>query len=129
MGLLKILTTIPTAPLAFKVLGGDFPDGHVLIEGEYLRAPGTVGRFWIKNDVASIERVAESNYEKVTASLGWAVAGAAVFGPLGLLAGPVMKRRETKTRVVFLVAFHDGRKLLGEGDEAAWLALGRARWL
>lgn len=127
MDLMKVLTTVPKVTPGFKVLGGDFGDGHALIEDDFLRLPGGTGRHWIKSEVASLERVSQSNLENVRASLGWGAAGALALGPIGLLAAPLMARRKTETRVVFLIAFNDGRKLLGEGDESAWVALLRAK--
>lgn len=62
-------------------------------------------------DFAEIEMASEESVKSVCGAVGWGVAGAALFGPVGLLAGALMGGR--KDEVTFVAKLKDGRKMLG----------------
>ncbi len=101
-----------------KVLAGDFLEGDgsftwgvftlktnkYFIVGEGIRA----------NQVETFDIATEENVKKIGGTIGWGAAGAALFGPVGLLAGLLLggKRKE----IIFVVKFKDSRKLVASCD-------------
>ena len=103
----------------FQVLAGDFGEGEIECVGPDLRfskrnARGT-GELLDSKDVHSLDIASEESFKKTGGAIGWGLAGAAFFGPVGLLAGLVLGGK--KKEVTFIMVFSDGRKLLGKADE------------
>lgn len=72
-------------------------------------------------EIANLEQIDEDNKVKVLGAAGWGLAGAAILGPVGALAGMLLGGRGKK--VVFACTFKDGRKFLGETDMKTWTAM------
>ena len=66
------------------------------------------------NQVLELEKASEESVKKIGGTIGWGIAGAALLGPVGLLAGLLLGGR--KNEVTFVCKFRDGRKLLGTTD-------------
>lgn len=63
------------------------------------------------DEVDTLEIASEENVKRLGGTVGWGVAGAALLGPVGLLAGLLAGGK--RKQVTFVVKFTDGRKLLG----------------
>lgn len=72
-------------------------------------------------ELETVEIASEDNVKKIGGTLGWGIAGAALFGPAGLLAGLLLGGR--KKQVTFVVKFKDGRKLLATTDAKTYAML------
>lgn len=102
-----------------KIHAGDFQvgDGSSFSFGSFaLRKPGS----WFGTEVitsADIEEVAvatEDSVKRIGGTLGWGAAGAAILGPVGLLAGLLLGGRGKN--VTFAVRLKDGRKFQATTD-------------
>ena len=103
----------------FEMLGGDFSKGMVSFGlGEIRIDRGGFGEMRVAKEVASLMVASEETFKKTGGTVGWGLAGAAIFGPLGLLAGLVLGGK--KTEVVFIMVFDDGKKLLGKCDSKTY---------
>lgn len=99
----------------FKVVAGDFMKGSnhqytskafmMLGEGKFLKERIDVSQ------VEAIDVASEESVKRVGGTVGWGVAGAALLGPVGLLAGLIAGGRGKD--VTFVCKFRDGRKFLG----------------
>lgn len=98
----------------FGVLAGDFLTGTVSFSGGELRiSTGSgFGEMLYAKEVACLEVASEESFKKTGGTIGWGLTSAAVFGPVGLLAGLVLGGK--KKEVTFIMMFEDGRKLLGK---------------
>lgn len=100
---------------SFKVLAGDIVKGggHQFSSSTFmLYVPGKILRESIDiSQVETLEVASEENVKKLGGTVGWGVAGAALLGPVGLLAGLLGGGRGKD--VTFVCKFMDGRKLLG----------------
>lgn len=107
----------------FDVLAGDFSTGTVSFScGEIRINRGTgFGEMLYAKEITCLEIASEESFKKTGGTIGWGLAGAAVFGPLGLLAGLVLGGK--KKEVTFIMMFEDGRKLLGKADEKTFSKL------
>ena len=97
-----------------KVLAGDFLKGDGEISWGLItlktREHSWIGEGFPLKDIESVEVATEESVKRVGGTVGWGVAGAALLGPLGLLAGLVMGGRGKD--VTFVAKFQDGRKVL-----------------
>lgn len=66
------------------------------------------------SELASVDVASEENVKKVGGTVGWGVAGAALLGPAGLVAGLLLGGRGKE--VTFVAVFKDGRKMLASTD-------------
>lgn len=66
------------------------------------------------HDIASVDKATEETVKRVGGTLGWGIAGAALLGPVGLLAGLIGGGRGTD--VTFVVRFKDDKKILATSD-------------
>ncbi len=100
-----------------KVHAGDF-----LGEGSYM-----LGSFTLKTKdhaflgetingtlLDEVAIASEENVKNLGGTVGWGVAGAALLGPVGLLAGLLLGGKGKE--VTFVAKFKDGRKLLATTD-------------
>lgn len=68
--------------------------------------------------MVSLEIANESNAKRVGGTLGWGLAGAAVLGPLGLIAGLVAGGKDTD--ITFVATYEDGSSILGKADRKSF---------
>jgi hypothetical protein len=118
-----------TGVSAIRVHAGDFKIGsnHFFVtDGRLLMAvPGRWFRTWIPiSEVSTLERASEESVKRVGGSLGWGIAGGALLGPIGLLAGLLAGGQATD--VTFVCTFKDGRKFLGTIDSKAYTKMSAA---
>lgn len=111
----------------FDVHAGDFGEGQAWygsLAGVFnLPANGkTFTREKIpRGEVVGLEIATEETVKSAPATLGWAVAGGALLGPVGLLAGLLLGGKSKK--IVFILRFKDGRKLLASADSTVFAAI------
>jgi hypothetical protein len=75
-----------------------------------------------KDQVSGLEIATEENVKNAGGALGWGILGGAMAGPVGLLAGLLMGGK-SKKKVVFIIRFKDGRKLLASSDSSTYMAI------
>lgn len=75
-----------------------------------------------KGQVAELEIATEENVDRPGSALGWGMLGGAMAGPVGLLAGLLLGGK-SKKKVVFIIRFKDGRKMLASADSAVFRAI------
>lgn len=103
----------------FEMLAGDFSKGVVNFVGNEVRiSAGLHGEMRMANEISSIAIATEETIKKTGGTIGWGLAGAAVLGPVGLLAGLVVGGK--KTEVTFIMVFDDGKKLLGRCEKSTF---------
>ncbi len=115
---------------AIKVEAGDFKAGkHSRFTAMFglnefemaLDEMGWTGWKMIKYPATDVEEVAEASEENVKrlgGTVGWGIAGAALLGPVGLLAGLIAGGRGKN--VTFICKFKDGKKFLGTTDSKTY---------
>jgi len=108
-----------------KIHAGDFLQGHCEYDAGTLRLRTNEHRFLgEKIDAArltSLEQATEESVNRLAGRMGWGVAGGALLGPAGLLAGLLMGGR--KKEVTFVAVFDDGRKMLATADSKTYTQL------
>lgn len=67
-----------------------------------------------QQQLASVEMATEDSVKRLGGTVGWGIAGAALLGPVGLLAGLLAGGRGKD--VTFIATFKDGRKMLATTD-------------
>lgn len=72
-------------------------------------------------DVEEVTVATEENVKRVGGTVGWGIAGAALLGPLGLLAGLLVGGRGKD--VTFIMKLKDGRKMLATTDSKTFIKL------
>lgn len=111
---------------AFETLMGDFEatkESRVAFGSVNLSPKGTKS-VWKQvkyplADIKIIELIDSETERTIGRTLGWAVAGAVVAGPLGLIAGFAGKRSEVR----FACQFKDGKRFLGAMSPRAFRKL------
>lgn len=95
-----------------KVLAGDVPAG----EWEFNQGVlwGGFDQINIAEDLKSLEVKNEEGAKNIAQTLGWAIAGNIVLGPLGMLAGAAMGGN--RKNVCAMCELRDGRKFLAVMD-------------
>lgn len=101
----------------FKIHAGDFGENN---QGVYRQHDKTFlmpkdGAMFKKvkykpEDVEACELASEESVKRLGGTVGWGVAGAALLGPVGLLAGLIGGGRGKD--VTFIIKFKDGKKAL-----------------
>ncbi len=98
-------------------------DNMLVIEtqkkGDYFLASNMVGM--PLSDVESLDIATEETVKKLSGTVGWGVAGAAILGPVGLLAGLLIGGK--KKQVTFVVKFKNGKKMLASTDNKTFTKL------
>lgn len=69
-------------------------------------------------EVDEIAEASEENVKRLGGTVGWGIAGAALLGPVGLLAGLIAGGRGKN--VTFICKFGDGKKFLGTTDSKTY---------
>lgn len=105
------------------VHAGDFPKGKgsvILGVMTFPCGPRDVftGQTIPVTELERVEIATEESVKKAAGTVGWGVAGSALLGPVGLLAGLLLGGR--KTEVTFVARLKDGRKFLGTTDKGAY---------
>ena len=108
-----------------KVHAGDFLKGNSRFSfgSLFLRTEGnqSTGELIRLTELETVEIATEENIKKIGGTVGWGVAGAALLGPVGLLAGVLLGGK--KKEVTFLAKFKDGRKLFASTDSKTFTRL------
>lgn len=102
-----------------KVHAGDFKDspsnqtafGSFVLVTEKHKIMGESIPF---KQLESVEIATEESVKKLSGTVGWGLAGAALLGPAGLLAGLLLGGK--KKEVTFIAVFKDGRKMMATTD-------------
>lgn len=71
--------------------------------------------YFVDTDIAELEIVTEENKKRVLGTAGWGAAGAALLGPVGLLAGLLLGGKGKE--ITFACHFSDGKKILASTDQ------------
>lgn len=112
-----------------KVHAGDFTTGKnsQFLNGVFLMDTGKRGFFGVKweripaTELAEVEEASEESVKRLGGTVGWGLAGAALLGPVGLLAGLLAGGRGKD--VTFAATFKDGRRLLASAPAKAFTAM------
>ena len=67
-----------------------------------------------RSEVEEVSLATEENVKRLGGTVGWGVAGAALLGPIGLLAGLLLGGKGKD--VTFILKLKDGRKMLATTD-------------
>lgn len=111
----------------FKIHAGDFGEGEGSfgsLSGKFtLPVKGKLFAFETlsRMEIAQVDIATEENVKRLGGTVGWGVVGAALLGPVGLLAGLLMGGRAKN--VVFIMRLKDGRKLLATADSQTFTAI------
>ncbi|NOJ67234.1 MULTISPECIES: hypothetical protein [Acinetobacter] len=111
---------------------GDFTKGKgsiTILGGVFtISAPWATGDGFSGNvqsfssvEIEEITVATEENVKRVGGTVGWGVAGAALLGPVGLLAGLLLGGKGKD--VTFILKFKDGRKMLATTDSKTFTKL------
>lgn len=109
----------------FEVHAGDFKKckdsqcvrGKLLMkhDGKFLREEMPI------TEIAELEIASEENVKRLGATIGWGVVGAALLGPVGLIAGALAGG--TGKNVTFVCKLKDGRKFLATAPNQVFLEM------
>tara|TARA_B100000929_G_C15496091_1_gene416024 strand:- start:432 stop:797 length:366 start_codon:yes stop_codon:yes gene_type:complete len=101
----------------FKVHAGDFATNRkAMFTGGMFTMPDKEDMWawkvhrYMPNDVEELAQASEDNVKRIGGTVGWGVAGAAILGPVGLLAGLIAGGKGKD--VTFIIKFKDGKKAL-----------------
>lgn len=102
----------------FKLISGDY-EGHdaMFSSGKFMFMPKgkiLVAKAYIKANVEMVEQLDEQNIKQVLGTLGWGTVGLIALGPLGAIGGMLIGGKNKK--IIFVVKFNDGKKIMGETD-------------
>ncbi|WP_312320907.1 hypothetical protein [Acinetobacter variabilis] len=111
---------------------GDFTKGKgsiTILGGVFtISAPWAAGDGFSGNvqsfssvEIEEITVATEENVKRIGGTVGWGVAGAALLGPVGLLAGLLLGGKGKD--VTFILKFKDGRKMLATTDSKTFTKL------
>ena len=108
-----------------KVLAGDFLEGDSQYSSGSLilktKEHSFLGETIPITELETVDIATEESVKKLGGTVGWAVAGAVILGPVGLLAGLLLGGK--KKEVTFIAKFRDGRKLLASTDSKTFTTL------
>lgn len=110
---------------SFEVHAGDFKKGkdHQYVGGKLImKVPGKFFRENITLDqIETVDTASEESVKRIGGTVGWGVAGAALLGPVGLLAGLLAGGRGKD--VTFVCQLKDGRKFMATASSKTYTAL------
>ncbi len=109
-----------------KIHAGDFPTGNAKLMFSTLTFPWTPGDGFLGKSIqltelAEVAMASEESVKRIGGTVGWGVVGAAVLGPVGLLAGLLAGGRGKE--VTFVAKTHDGKKFLATTDAKTFTKL------
>lgn len=109
----------------FRVVAGDFKPGkeHQFLNGTFtMKREDRWRRESIKIEAVDlIETADEENVKRLGGTIGWGVAGAALLGPVGALAGLIAGGRGKD--VTFVCKLKDGRKFIGVASTKLYIRM------
>lgn len=74
-----------------------------------------------KLEIEELTQATEENVKRLGGTVGWGVAGAALLGPVGLLAGLLLGGKGKD--VTFILKFKSGKKILATTDSKTYTQL------
>lgn len=77
-------------------------------------------------DLAEVSIADEENVKRVGGTIGWGIAGAALLGPAGMLAGLLLGGKSKD--VTFIAKLKNGRKFMATCTSKEWKAIQAARF-
>jgi hypothetical protein len=105
-----------------KVHAGDYRDTKCFVIGQEIHLQGRDDPVKIIkmpfSSLTDLEVASEENVKRVAGSLGWGLAGGALLGGVGALAGVLVGGN--KKEVTFIAHFNDGTKILATGDSRTY---------
>jgi hypothetical protein len=111
-----------------QILAGDFTNGKGTLMFNAITFPWTNGDGFSQGKtlvltglLESVSLASEEAVKRTGGTIGWGVAGAALLGPVGLLAGLLLGGKGTD--VTFIAQFKDGRKMLATTDAKSFTKL------
>ncbi|APU48428.1 hypothetical protein [Acinetobacter junii] len=115
-----------------QIHAGDFAKGKgtisvgssaITIIAAWAPGDGFLGKTitYMKSDIEEIATATEENVKKIGGTVGWGVAGAALLGPVGLLAGLLLGGKGKE--ITFVLKFKDGKKMLATTDSKTFTKL------
>ena len=109
----------------FEVHAGDFSKGSASLSGDTFKILKKNSIWGTENistkELALIELATEESVKKIGGTVGWGLAGAAILGPVGLLAGLLLGGKGKE--ITFIAKFKDGRKLIATTDSKTYTKL------
>lgn len=117
---------------SINIHAGDFTKGKgtisvssnvVTIVAAWASGDGFLGnaKTYLKSDIEEVAQATEDNVKRVGGTIGWGVAGAALLGPVGLLAGLLLGGKGKD--ITFILKFRDGKKMLATTDSKTFTKL------
>lgn len=104
-----------------KVIAGDYMGLEIFcFDNIYIHDPFGVDIELNKETIKTYEIVDEESKKSASSMIGRAALGAAILGPIGLLAGATARRKGIYT---VAIEFNDGKKSLLEIDEKRYKKL------
>ena len=113
-----------------QIHAGDFNKGKgsITIEkGICTITPARGDAFFAKShtisgvQIKTLAVASEENVKNLEGTVGWGIAGAALLGPVGLLAGLLLGGKNKE--VTFIMKLIDGRKMLATTENATYTKL------
>lgn len=103
-----------------KILAGDFGECEATIDSTHIHFCTAPFKRESKplNRIAEADIASEESVKKLGGTLGWGITGAALLGPVGMLAGLLVGGR--KSMVTFVARFDNGQKILGQTDSKTY---------
>lgn len=106
-----------------KLLAGDFGTGTGTLSSRAITLPRPDLGVFKTEDVhfpmlQSVDVATEENVKRAGGTVGWGLAGAALLGPVGLLAGLLVGGRGKD--VTFVAVLKDGRRLMATTDASTY---------
>lgn len=107
---------------SFEVHAGDFKKGkdHQFLKNQLImKVEGKFRREKIEASlIEELEVASEENVKKLGGTVGWGIAGAALLGPVGLLAG-LLAGGKGKS-ITFVCKLKDGRKFMASAPSKVY---------
>lgn len=107
---------------SFKIQAGDYKGDGSLLFGILTMKPkeNMLGAETFSiSEVESVDTATEESVKKLGGTVGWGVAGGALLGPVGLLAGLLLGGK--KKEVTFVVKFKNGKKILATAGNDVYI--------
>lgn len=111
-----------------EIHAGDFPKGTASFGFGVISFPWQPGDGFstgqtlvLNGQLESVEVASEESGKRIGGAIGWGVAGGALFGPAGLLAGLLLGGKGKD--VTFIAVMKDGKKMLATTDSKTYTKL------
>ena len=90
--------------------------GRIILPIGLFKASDT---YELNRDIVALELATKESVKRLGGTLGWGVAGAALLGPVGLLAGLLLGGKGKN--VTFVCVFKDGKKILATTNNKTYI--------